>query len=247
MRAAHWSLRQAVKATITTNAPLAVGQPAQAVLHLRRATGEPVTLADLIETHTRKIHLLVVDPSLTDYHHEHPQPTGTPGDYAFAFTPQKPGSYLAWADLRPLPLGLQEYEKASIAGTGNPEPLRDKEPRLEGEADGLHFQLILPRAEVKSGVATAARLRITQKDGSGFAELEPVMAAFAHLVGFHEDRQTILHMHPTGAPITEENARGGPELEFKIYATKPGFIRLFAQVQIGGRQVFVPFGLRVLP
>ena len=73
------------------------------------------------------------------------------------------------------------------------------------------------------------------------------MAAFAHLVGFNEDKETVLHMHPIGAPISKASERGGPELEFKIYATKPGFVRLFAQVQVGGRQVFVPFGIRVAP
>ncbi len=241
------SAQHAVQATITTDAPLEVGKPAHATLHLRNAQDEPVTLAELIETHTRKIHLLLVDPSLTDYHHEHPQPTDKPGDYRFDFTPQKPGNYLAWADLRPLPLGLQEYEKATIAGSGTAEPISNKEPRFEGDADGLHFVLTLPPAEVKAGQSTLAKLRITKKDGSGFTELEPVMGAFAHLVGFNEDRETVLHMHPTGAPITSPSARGGPELEFKIYATKPGFIRLFSQVQIGGRQVFVPFNLRVLP
>ena len=73
------------------------------------------------------------------------------------------------------------------------------------------------------------------------------MAAFAHIVGFNEDYKTILHMHPKGAPIFNEGARGGPELEFQIYTLRPGFIRLFTQVQIGGQQEFIPFGITVLP
>ncbi len=239
--------QHAVTATITTDGPLTAGKPAQAILHLRRGDTGPVTLADLIETHTRKIHLLVVDRSLTDYHHEHPQPTGTPGDYAFIFTPQKPGSYLAWADLRPLPFGLQEYEKAIIAGSGTTEPIADRKTRLAGDSSGLHFELNLSRSEVKAGEPTSAILRITKPDGSGFAQLEPVMGAFAHLVGFNEDAETVLHMHPTGAPISGESERGGPELEFKIYATKPGFTRLFAQVQVDGRPVYVPFAIEVAP
>ncbi len=239
--------QHAVHATITTDAPLEAGKPAQAILHLRRADDEPVTPAELIETHTRKIHLLVVDGSLTDYHHEHPQPTDTPGDYAFSFTPVKPGPYLAWADLRPLPMGLQEYEKTIIAGVGTSDPVANKEPRFKGKAGGLHFELILARPQIKAGEPVLAKLRVTKPDGSGFGQLEPVMEAFAHLVGFNEDRETVLHMHPIGAPIRNENERGGPELDFKIYATKPGFVRLFAQVQVGGRQVFVPFHLEVLP
>lgn len=239
------SARQTVHATITTDVPLEVGKLAHAVLHLRRVHDEPVTLAELSETHTRKIHLLIVDASLTDYHHEHPQPTNTPGDYAFEFTPTKPGPYSAWADLRPLPLGLQEYDKTTIAGTGKSEPITDKATRLESDAAGFHFELSIEKGEVMVGKVSNAKLRVT-RDGKDFAQLEPVMAAFAHLVGFNEDGETVLHMHPTGVPIVNESERGGPVLEFKIYATKPGFTRLFAQVQIDGRQVFAPFGFQVV-
>ena len=78
-------------------------------------------------------------------------------------------------------------------------------------------------------------VEITGADGKGFTGLEPVMAAFAHIVGFNEDYNTVLHMHPKGAPILDGAARGGPELEFQIYALRPGFVRLFAQVQIAGQ------------
>ena len=60
-----------------------------------------MTLGDLIEVHTQKIHLLINDASLTDYHHEHPKPTDMPGEYAFAFTPSNPGPYRIWADVVP--------------------------------------------------------------------------------------------------------------------------------------------------
>ena len=239
--------QHAVTATITTDRPLQAGQLARAVLHLRRGENEPVTLNELIETHTRKIHLLIVDGSLTDYHHEHPQASTTPGDYAFEFTPQKPGPYLAWADLRPAPLGLQEYEKAVIPGDGDSAPMSEKAPRLVADADGLHFELSLTHPVLKVGKPTDATLRVTRPDGSGFDQLEPVMAAFAHLVGFNEDKETVLHLHPAGALITDASERGGPQLDFKIYASKPGFVRLFAQVQVNGRQLFVPFNIRVLP
>ncbi|MGH8094395.1 MAG: heavy metal-binding domain-containing protein, partial [Chthoniobacterales bacterium] len=235
-----------VIATISTDGPLEPGKLAHAFLHLRRAMDHPVTLDQLIETHTKKIHLLIIDQSLTDYHHEHPQPTDTPGDYAFEFTPTKPGQYLAWADLRPLPLGLQEYDKTIIAGTGESEPLSDKKTRLVADSEGFHFELRLEKGEIKAGEVSTAKLTVT-RDGKGFTQLEPVMAAFAHLVGFNEDEETVLHMHPAGPPILRESDRGGPVLEFKIYTTKPGFTRLFAQVQINGRQVFAPFGIQVAP
>jgi hypothetical protein len=233
-----------VIATISTDAPLQPGRETHAVLHLRRTMDHPVTLDQLMETHTKKIHLLIVDQSLTDYHHEHPQPNGTPGDYSFNFTPAKPGNYYAWADLRPLPLGLQEYDKTIIAGTANPEPLTDKATRMAADAHGFHFELTLPKDGVKVGVPTDATLHIT-REGKDFDQLEPVMAAFAHIVGFNQDGETVLHMHPIGPAISDEKMRGGPILTFKLYTTKPGFTRLFAQVQVNGQQIFAPFGFEV--
>jgi hypothetical protein len=73
------------------------------------------------------------------------------------------------------------------------------------------------------------------------------MGAFAHLVGFNEDCKTVMHMHPKGPPVLDPAARGEQELEFQIYALRPGFVRLFAQVQIEGRSRFVPFGLQITP
>jgi hypothetical protein len=71
------------------------------------------------------------------------------------------------------------------------------------------------------------------------------METFAHLVAFNEDYTTVLHMHPRGAPVLNPAERGGPELEFRIYPLRPGFFRLFAQVQVGGTSKFAPFGLSV--
>lgn len=246
-QAGSFAEQKAVKVTIDTDGPLAVGQRTLAVLHLVRPGGEPVQLGDLIETHTKRIHLLIVDESLTDYHHEHPRLTETPGDYVFDFTPRKPGPYLVWADLRPLPLGLQEYDKVVLPSPNKAQPISDRQTRLSAEVDGYHFELILTQPEIKAGQPAPAKLRVTKADGSGFTQLEPVMAAFAHVVGFNEDLKTVLHMHPTGPPVLDENARGGPELPLTIYAAKAGFTRLFAQVQIGGLQVFAPFNVTVAP
>jgi hypothetical protein len=235
---------QQVKATVSTDGPLEPGKLAHAVLHLRRPTGHAVTMEELLETHTHKIHLLIIDGSLTDYHHEHPEPTNVPGDYVFAFTPTKPGSYFAWVDLRPLPLGLQEYDKAMIAGAGRLPPIIEKKIRLAADSQGYRFELSLSRPEIKTFEAVDAKLTVAH-NGRGFDQLEPVMGAFAHIVGFNEDLETVLHIHPIETRVLQPTDRGGPALQFKIYATKPGFTRFFAQVQIKGQQLFAPFGLEV--
>ena len=239
--------QQTVRASVSTAAPLSVGQPVAALLKLQRPNGDPVSPSDLIETHTKKVHLLIVDSSLTDYHHEHPVPTRNPGEYSFSFTPAKPGSYRVWADVRPYPLGLQEYAMTDIPATTPGEPLTNRTVNFKATVDGLNYELILPQKTVQVGRPALARLRITTVEGKGFRQLEPVMNAFAHLVGFNQDYKTVMHMHPKGPPVLDPAARGGSELEFQIYALRPGFVRLFAQVQIEGRSQFAPFGLQIAP
>ncbi len=239
--------QQAVRASVSTATPLNLGQPVAALLRLQKPNGDPVLFSDLIETHTKKIHLFIIDSSLTDYHHEHPVPTQNPGEYSFGFTPSKPGGYRVWADLRPYPLGLQEYAMTDIPATTTGEPLTNRAINFRATVDGLNYELILAQKTIQVGRPALARLRITTADGKGFTQLEPIMAAFAHLVGFNQDYKTVMHIHPKGPPVLDPAARGGPELEFQIYALRPGFVRLFAQVQIDGRSRFAPFGFQVVP
>jgi len=236
--------QHAVIASVTTQATLEPGHVANAALHLRRLNGHPVGLGELIETHTRKIHLLIVDSSLTDYDHQHPEPTDVPGDYTFHFTPHNPGPYYVWVDLRPLPVGLQEYDRIIVGGKSTLLPITDRRTKLSADEEGFHFQLAFGKSIIRAGESVDASITIT-RDGKGFDQLEPVMGAFAHLVGFNEDRETVLHMHPLAATASKVTDRGGPVLRFRFYATREGFTRLFAQVRINGRDVFAPFGLQI--
>jgi hypothetical protein len=231
--------------------PLEIGKPATVTLNLARARdGSPVTPKDLLVMHTQRIHLLIVDASLDDYHHEHPKPMeDLPGVYVFTFTPKKPGPYRIFADVVPVPTSRQEYAVADLPSETDGEPVGDKRSRLTGEGAGLRFSLTFDvnAAEVRAARPIPGTLTISGPDGKPFNQLQPVMGAFAHLVAFSEDRKTVLHVHPEGPEIKEPDARGGPHLKFKLYAPKPGFYRLYAQVQVEGAQVFIPFNLRILP
>ena len=235
---------QTVRASIRTETPLAAGRPTEARLALSRFDGSAVYSSDLIESHTKAIHLLLIDSSLTDYHHEHPTAAPKTGDFVFGFTPQKPGPYYAWAEIRPTPMGLLEYAPATIAGGISAEAAVIKTVTNQVVVDGLTFQLSFDGA-LAAGKPVNGRLRVLRSDETGFDQLEPIMNSFAHLAGFHEDRKTVLHLHPKGQAVTDEKARGGPELEFVFYGAQSGFVRLFVQVQIDGRSKFAPFGLEV--
>jgi hypothetical protein len=245
-RSPDTSRRATVTASICTDEPLRVGEEARGILKLTGLMGEPLLFKDLREVHTKKIHLLIVDPSLSDYHHEHPLPTDVPGEYAFRFTPRVAGSYRAYADVQPLLTGLQEYARSEIVSVAPSRETVERTYATSGEAQGLRYELTIDAKPIKVGAPASARVRVT-KDGQPFAALEPVMAAFAHLVAFREGGDVVLHMHPLESRALNPDDRGGPELAFRFFADTPGYYRLFLQTQVDGRAQFVAFGVDVEP
>ncbi len=233
-----------VKLALEPAAPLGAGKTTQVTVKLNAvADGKPLTLDDLKEAHTKKLHLLVVDPTLTDYHHIHPVAGEKPGEYVFDFTPLKNGSYRVWADVIPVATGKQEYVQTDMGTPAKEKANIDKATSMMATVDGYTFTLALD-GEPKAGSPVMGNVTVT-KDGQPFTGLEPVMGAFAHVVGFTEDYNSVLHVHPMGKEPTSDAERGGPKLEFHIEPEKAGFVKLFTQVRIGGKDIFAPFGITV--
>jgi hypothetical protein len=237
-----------VRVTPLFERPLAPGEPAAGKVRLtRKKDGQPVTPADLLVVHTERIHLLIVDESLRDYHHEHPRPTEIPGEYAFSFTPVRPGSYRIFADIVPGLSNVQEYADADLPGAAPGDPVQPAPNSTLAELEGLRFQLAWETGGLRLKARQPARATVTVTDAAGqpFTQLEPIMGTFAHLVAFHQDRRTVLHIHPTDAVPQQPEDRGGPSFKFQFYAPQAGYYRLYAQVQIGGKSRFAPFDLNV--
>lgn len=238
-----------IGAEILADRPLEVGKRADLRIRLFFFDkSQPVALSDLEETHTQKIHLLVSDITETDYHHEHPEPAGD-GEYAFSFTPQRPGPYRVWADLRPVRTHVQQYSVANIPSSTWRQaklPENEAETRRAG-IDGYKFELSFEKDVIHERDTVAGKLRVTQPDGQPCRKLGVVMGAFGHFVGFGDEFVTVLHLHPTGPPITDPAALSGPELPFHFRSNKTGLIRLFAQIKIDGKDFFPRFVLRVHP
>ncbi|APF04241.1 TPA: hypothetical protein ACJ5DT_002620 [Legionella pneumophila] len=210
---------------------------------------KPITLGNLIEAHTQKIHLLIIDDNLMDYSHVHPVETTTPGVYQFEWQPNlKNATYRAWADLLPANTKIQEYiivdfpSPKNIEGLGNH---LDRQPLFESTVDGYQFKLTFDKTPLQVGQPAMGKIDIVDAKGNPVHTLEPIMGAYAHIVGFNEDFKTVTHVHPMGKEPTNNAERGGPELQFHIEPNKPGFIKLFAQVQINGKTLFAPFGIPV--
>ncbi len=229
------------------------GREVHVKIRLERRDGSPVLLPDLLVMHTQPIHLLIVDASLEDYHHEHPAPTGKPGEYAFSFTPAKEAIYRVFADVVPADTGVQEYPFTDLSGGGNPVPPsgpRNRPSTFAATAGGLNFHLDFEETDgspPRAGQARALHIMVSDPTGAPLTTLGPVMSAYAHLVGFYDDGRTVIHLHPAGGEILDPQARGGPVLDFRLYPPKAGFLRLYCQVQVGRRMIFAPFDVNISP
>jgi hypothetical protein len=233
-----------IRATPLLDEPLKSGQKADVTLKLTRKDGAPIRETDLLATHTQRIHLFAIDPTLTDYHHAHPAPGTNAGEYRFSFTPQNAGGYRVWLDVLPLATRREEMPSLDL-GEFVPGPLgRDLTDFVTNGSWRLKFSV--DNAPLHAGFPGWARLTVTDLAGKPCTRLEPIMANFAHFVGFHEDRQTVYHLHAAGLQdIVDPTARGGPEVNVYLPALKAGFARIFVQVQIDGQVITTPFGITV--
>jgi len=231
-----------IQAEIVKTPLLAKGRKTAVTIKLTHDDGHPVLLDDLKIAHTEPIHLLIVEPQLTDYHHEHPVKTDVSGEYVFSITPQTNCTYRIWADLLPVG-GSQQYVPLDLQGAENCTAPPEQTINYEASSNGYDFKLKLD-GDLTNGKAVLTELTIT-KDDRPVDFLEPVMGAFAHMVGFYEDYRSIAHIHPMGQEPTKDTERGGPVLRFHIKPEQAGYLKLFAQVQIDGEQVFAPFGMDV--
>lgn len=220
---------------------LKVGKKNEVTLFIQDKEARPVDVSQFEVVHTQPVHVLIIEPGLNDYHHEHPTQKAT-GQYAFNFAPQTTCSYRMWVDVQ-LKGSHQHYIPVELKGTKDCKEPIDKTVNLEASSQGYDFKLEL-EGDFKAGEAVFANMSIS-KDGQPVDFLEPVMGAFAHMVGFYEDYETIAHIHPIGKEPTEDTERGGPTLRFHIEPEQAGYLKLFAQVQINGKQVFAPFSIKV--
>ena len=232
----------------TANGPLEAGRRADVKVRIKRRDGSPVLLRDLMVMHTQPIHLLIVDPGLTDYHHEHPKPTDVPGEYTFSFTPANSGPHRIWADLVPVDSGIQEYPTIELAGAGAADSIGEMSGRFSTTAGGLNFRMTFENGALPHArQVRIMQVEVTEADGKPVRRLEPVMNAFAHLVGFYDDYKTVVHLHPEGGDILRADVRGGPTMTFKFYPPRAGFFRAFCQVVVDGKTIFAPFNVNVAP
>ena len=237
------AVRSPVAMEIRTEAPAAVGGEVRAVVTLRTANGKPIAPPDLVVTHTRRLHLLVIDPSLSDYEHLHPEPGAVPGEWTFRFTPRGGGTYRVFADFTPAATGRGLYASDDLVVAGPALP--SVRPGAEVEQDGHRFNLSVSPRPARAGQPLDLEFTVARVAGGAVA-LDKVMDALAHLVAFDVDRSGFAHLHPVDAPIGAPVGPARVNLRFKLTVPRAGVFTIWAQLNVAGREEFVPFRLEVV-
>ena len=236
--------------SVRAKSPLIAETANEVTIQLKTPSSEPLKASDLIVTHNAAVRLLIVDPSLTDFHSLTTAATASPGEWTSPFTPRTAGPYRVWAHITPESTGLPEELSADL-GTDFvivPRTGDSGADMLSATANGLKFQIAFSGGTGGPPPAKQTRMaliKITDDKDQPVTTLQPLNQAFAHLTCVYADGDTLLQLHPAAGDILNETVRGGPMLSFKTYFPKPGYLRIFCQIKLNDRVVTVPFGINV--
>ena len=224
------------------------GEPVDATVTLKTASGKPIATEDLLVVHTKRLHLLISDPSLADYQHVHPEATGLPGEWRFRFTPHASGAYRVFADFTPAATNRGLYANTDLnvepsVGTGSKE--NSAPANVSAASKDYVFALTPATTPVRAKQPVDLKFTITRADG-GLVPLELVMDAYAHLVAFDRARSGFAHLHPMQTDPGQAPDRTRPTLNFKITIPSAGRYVIWAQINLAGHETFVPFWFDVV-
>ena len=243
-------VRSPVTMALTTTAAAQAGGEVRATFTLRTSSGKAIAPEDLVIAHTKKMHLLIIDPSLTDYQHVHPDPTATPGEWTFHFTPRLGGTYRIFADFTPVATGLGLYANTELVVQGEGPSAGSLQAARQVswtyEHEGYQFQLQPAAPVLRARQAIDLKFSVNRADGAA-VPMEPVMGAYAHLVAFDDGRSGFAHLHPMETDLSRKPDALRPTLSFKIMIPRAGRYVIWAQVNLGGREEFAPFWFDVIP
>ena len=227
-------------------------KPTRLVYHLADpATGSPVT--DVVDSHERPMHLIIVSRDLLHFQHLHPAPSGAAGEYTIEATFPEPNTYLLYAEFtraggHPT---VERHEVAVGDDRGHPASLaEDRAPKVIGDV-----QVSLQGADaLRAGPVAALAIRIVDAQaGSAITNLRPYLGAPAHIVIIDERGQTFGHAHgeqldgSTGietrsAPGDGHGIHGaaaayGPDIGLHHTFQTPGLYKIWAQMQLADGDV----------
>jgi len=236
--------RLEVKGALTPAAPLTL------VYRLADTAGRP--LSDVVISHERPMHLIVVRKDLGAFQHIHPQPTGAAGEYAAQTSLPTAGIYVLYAEFT-RSSGQDIVQRDEITTGAAFDAAADLAVDLAPKiVDDTRIVLGLPN-DLRAGTEATFTFRLDDpKTGQPRRDLATYLGAAAHVVILDARAGSFAHTHgeaPSAGPGQTSVAAGppyGPEIEFRHTFPEPGRYKIWGQFQTpDGRVLTADFVVNV--
>jgi P-type Cu+ transporter len=180
--------------------------------------------------HEKLLHLIVVDESLGQYYHLHPEKVGK-GEFKLDNSPLTEGSYKAFIDIKPKNLSYQVVPIELKVGNqgeeahGHTELIADKE--LSKTIDGETVELNISSFVAGEDVTLSFKLDENK--------LEQYLGAAGHVVILNETADDYVHVHP----LNEQQPI------FETQFSKAGKYKIWAEFKLDGKVRIFPFIIEI--
>jgi DMSO/TMAO reductase YedYZ heme-binding membrane subunit len=217
------------------------------------SNGAPISL--FATNYEKPAHLVIVDSSLTQFEHIHPNLINK--EFTIPFTFNKPGYYHLYLDF--LPYGDVEQQFAFTLPVGNnsapilPSITNDTEFTKQVEDYMVSFK---SEGDITSQNLTLGKTKFefTLSDAQTqqpLTTIQPYLGAFGHLVMIQRETYEYVHVHPTTMSPPKETDVGGPTISFNPIGLngiiKPGPYILYAQFKHNDNITIATFAIQVNP
>ena len=241
----------AIHAEVLVPSNVIANEPFALRYQFQDANGAPVT--DLVLSHERLVHLIVVRTDLVVYTHLHPQPTTQPGEFAVEMTLPTAGNYWLFAEVT-----RANGDHAVVRETLT---VRGAVPAPQALTVGATARVV---QGVKVTLSGAEAIRIGEPvrfifeledaaSGQPLHDLQPYLGAPAHVVMLDQDAEHFAHVHgalPVAASAQDSGhgehgghgelpASFGPTIVANHTFIQAGVYKVWVEFQTGAGQPLV--------
>lgn len=188
-----------VRAELIAPADLRAGLPAPHIIRLRDALSA-APLTDLVASHERLLHLIIIRRDLQYFQHLHPRPTGQPGEFLADVSFPQNGTYLFFIEFSRESGEHILHQETIVVGNkpvSVPALVEDNAPKTVGKV-----RVRLEEKTAKAGQELTYIFSLEDSEtGQPVRNLQPYLGVAAHVVILSEDTRTFAHAH--GESVTE--------------------------------------------
>lgn len=191
---------------------------------------------NLVETHTKLLHLISYDSARVEFIHEHPE--YIEGQWQAKINFKSNGTYFIFLQGQ-LDDGdeFSAYIKIQIVNGLKENEIKPLSEVRKFQIDNTIFEF--ENRVIKAKKMLTLNYKISRSDGSA-AQVEPYLGANAHVIAVAPDADSIVHVHPMD---------GAEAITGMIHASFPmaGDYRVWVQIIESGKLLTFPLVFKVIP